>query len=59
MILVPKGKIKQKYEITEIMPGPGGQNFPYLTMKIVGKLNEVEHDTGFDSRSSTYTVETV
>lgn len=54
-ILVAKQGGK-RYEIVGIMPGLNGKHFPYLSLR--GEDGKsVEHDTGWDSYSATYTVE--
>ncbi len=46
----------KRFEIVKMQAGAIGNGLPYLTLKNEsGKENE--HDTSFDSRSATYTVE--
>lgn len=54
IIVAKKGG--KRYEVTAINAGMKGRMFPYLTLKCDGE--KAEHDTGWDSYSATYTVET-
>lgn len=53
-VIVAKGGRKARYLVVHVMPGLGAG--PYLTLKD-GVGGTVEHETGFDSRDATYTVE--
>lgn len=56
MVIVAKGS-QRRVEIVSIMAGMGGPHCPYLTVKDLATEMTSDHDTGFDSRSATYTVE--
>lgn len=46
----------QEYEVVDVVPGMGGPRYPYLILTRVSDGRRLEHDTAFDSYSTTYSV---